>query len=176
MFAALEKFLEEEGLATLERELLVPLISNPRSGEMVKGHAIVLAELGLCSYRGQAVRDPDLFNGRHSKEVRAEHILWRMALTQELWGRVSGQEVFRAFASEGPERLPTTDSLVSATFSEDVARSHYEGSPTTRTRALLHQVLPVDRLFMTFIETRAMNERFREAEALLLGSPETTAF
>ena len=54
--------------------------SNPRSGELVKGHAIVLAELGLCPYRGKAVRDPSTFDGERSRARRAEHLVARLAL------------------------------------------------------------------------------------------------
>lgn len=38
------------------------------------------------------------------------------------------------------------------------------------------QAVEPDRLLMTFIETRAMNERFREAEAVLLADPAGRVF
>src|SRR5689334_4604792 len=47
LFAALDGFLAERGLAGMEREFSRVFVSNPGSGELVKGHAIVLAELGL---------------------------------------------------------------------------------------------------------------------------------
>src|SRR5215204_1769049 len=58
LFALLEDFLAGRGLAEMDRRFTETFVSNPRSGELVKGHAIVLAELGLCSYRGKIVRDP----------------------------------------------------------------------------------------------------------------------
>ena len=67
--------MEEQCLLTVERAVLRPLISNPRSGAMVKGHAIVLAELGLCPFNGRVVRDSTLFDDPYSKEARAEHLL-----------------------------------------------------------------------------------------------------
>ena len=36
----------ERGLAALDRDFTETFVSNPNSGELVKGHAIVLAELG----------------------------------------------------------------------------------------------------------------------------------
>ena len=59
-------------------------MSNPHSGEMAKGHAIVLAEMGLCPYSGKVVRDRALFAGDGAKERRRAHILLRLAFTQEL--------------------------------------------------------------------------------------------
>ena len=58
----------------------------------------------------------------------------------------------------------------------------YERNPNARvggedaSRALLRQVVPVERLFMTYLETAAMNDRFREAEAVLLFEPGAWAF
>ena len=42
--------------------------------------------------------------------------------------------------------------------------------------AIWRQRTPVDRLFMTFLETAAHNERFLEAEAILIGDPASPAF
>jgi len=33
---------------------------------------------------------------------------------------------------------------------------------------LMRQVVPIERVFMTFLETEAMNRQFHEAEAVLL--------
>jgi hypothetical protein len=163
--------LREHGLTTLEKDLLDPLISNPRSGEMVKGHAIVLAELGLCRYEGLVVRDPYLFDGVHSKQARAEHILWRMALAQEVWALADAATVYRVVSSDQGIQ-PAKTSLLSTTFSRAVADSHLAGGAARRHVKLQMRDLPLDRLFMTFIETEAMNSRFREAEALLVGGTE----
>ena len=41
---------------------------------------------------------------------------------------------------------------------------------------LARQRVPVSRLFMTFLETAAMNDRYREAEAALIGDPYNPVF
>ncbi len=166
-FGLVGEILGERGLAALERDLLDPLISNPRSGEMVKGHAIVLAELGLCRFDGQVVRDPHLFDGRGSKEARMEHVLWRMALTQEIWAHTSQRAVYRVVSSDAGIR-PATASLVSATLSEEVAKSHLAAGASRRQTTLMTRGLPLKRTFMTFLETEAMNAPFREAEAVVV--------
>jgi hypothetical protein len=169
-FRLTDALLADQGLAELEQELLGPLIGNPRSGEMVKGHAVVLAELGLCPYRGRVVRDSHLFEGSNSKEARRDHILWRMALTQEIWAKAHGPTVYRVVSSDH-DIEPTSPSLVSGTFSEAVAESHIGGGTTRRYSKLITRSLPLHKLFMTFLETESMNEPYREAEALFVGSP-----
>ena len=54
LYAALERCLANQQLTELDRRFCETMVSNPRSGELVKGHAIVLAELGLCRFEGTA--------------------------------------------------------------------------------------------------------------------------
>ena len=178
LFALLDGLVADRDVADLEQRFADAFVSNPRSGEFVKGHAIVLAELGLCPYRGKVVRDPGVFEGAGRKERRAEHLVARLAFTYELWSTVGDETVtlYRGAAVDGPLPERSSSSFVSATFSHDVAAAHFEGGPTTRTAVLWRQRVPVARLLMTFLETRAMNGRFREAEALLVGDPANRAF
>jgi hypothetical protein len=174
----LESLMEEAGLAALERSLAETYVSNPHSGEMVKGHAIVVAEMGLCPYSGKVVRDAALFEGQQAKELRRAHILLRLAFVHELMSFLSHEtvELYRGIAIEGSLSAPCPATLVAATFSRRVAMSHFEGGPTTNVAVLARQQVQVSRLFMTFIETQAMNEHYREAEAVLIGEPKNLAF
>jgi hypothetical protein len=171
LYGLLDEFLAEHALADIEAAFTSTFVSNPRSGEVVKGHAIVLAELGLSPYRGKVPRDPSLFAGAWSRARRAEHILRRLALTQAVLAHLGAEELtlYRAAAGDGPLPAPRPASLVSATFAREVAEAHFAGGPATRSAALWRELVPIERVLMTFLETRAMNERFREAEAVLLG-------
>ena len=178
LFTLLDEFVADREVADLERQFTGAFVSNPRSGEFVKAHAIVLAELGLCPYRGKVVRDPGVFEGAGSKSRRAEHLVARLAFTRELWAGI-GEEtatLYRGAAVEGPLPEPSPSSFVSATFSREVAEAHFEGGPATRTAVLWRQRVPITRLLMTFLETREMNRRFNEAEAVLIGDPGNRAF
>jgi hypothetical protein len=178
LFSLLEDAMARHDVAELERRFSTTFVGNPRSGEVVKGHAIVLAELGLCPYRGKIVRDPGLFDEPWSKARRAWHLIARLAFTQALWGALGREDavLYRGAAVEGGLSDPLPSSFVSATLSREVAMAHFEGGPTTQSAVLWRQRVPLGRLFMTFLETRAMNDRFREAEAVLLGDPANRAF
>jgi hypothetical protein len=122
--------------------------------------------------------DAHLFTEPWTKEQRAEHITTRLAFIHELWASWGSQTVtlYRGAAVDGPLAPRSPTSFVSATFSSDVASAHFEGGPTTQTAALWRQQVPISRLFMTFLETSAMSERFNEAEAILIGDPANRAF
>jgi hypothetical protein len=179
LMSLLEGFLAERGVSELDREFAQSFVSNPRAGEIVKGHAIVLAELGLCAYHGEMARDPDLLRAPWSREARRVHLIARLAFTRALWAfwDVDTVILYRAAAADAPfgeDRLG--DSFVSATFSSQVAEAHFEGGPSTVAAAMWRQRLTVDRVFMTFLETAALNERFLEAEAVLIADPANTLF
>lgn len=174
----LEGFLADRDLLALDRQFAERLVSNPGSGELVKGHAIVLAELGLCPYRGKVVRDPRLFDGPWAKPRRAAHLIARLAFMQVLWSTTNRARVAlsRGAAVDGPLAPRPSPSFVSATFSAAVAQAHFAGGPNTETAVIWRQSVPADRLLMTFFETPALGARFREAEAVLIGDPANPAF
>ncbi len=169
LFELAREYLRQRKLERMDSEFATIYVSNPHSGEHVKGHAIVLAELGLCRFEGKIIRDRKLFEGGWSKTRRAEHLLARLAFTQALWSRTRQPIfLFRGFSTaDSPDPRPA--SFVSATFSKTVAESHHPSS-------LRQQELPLDRLFMTFLETAAMNNPYQEAEAVLIGGEQLAPF
>jgi hypothetical protein len=173
-----EEYMAGRELGELERSFADAFATNPRSCEFVKGHAIVLAELGLCPYRGQIVRDRRVFDPPASRAQRAAHVITRLALMAELWSHwgIEAVTLYRGAAVDGPLRARAPASLVSATFAADVAQAHFNGGPTTQTAALWRQRLSVTRILMTFLETAALNRRFHEAEAVLIADPDNLAF
>lgn len=176
-FDALERFLGEAGLDELDEAFASRYVSNASAGELVKGHAIVLAQLGLGPYDGKVVRSPDLFAGEWTEERRAAHVVARLAFVRELFAPVSERvTLYRGLASERPFDLPSGASFVSATFDPVVAEAHFTGGQATVAAALYRQSVPIERLFMTYRETKAMNRQFAESEAVLLGDPASPLF
>jgi hypothetical protein len=168
-------YLAGRGLSDIDERLAATLVSNPRSGETVKAHALVLAALGLGAYEGPTLRDPEVIAGPDAESLRAEHLLVRLGLSQALWSRLGHEQLrlYRGAAVDGPWPTRTPTSFVSATFSRAVAESHFEGGGTA---VLWRQEVRIERVLMTFLETAALNRRFREAEVILLGAPDNRAF
>lgn len=179
IYAILDGYLRECDVADIEAQFVETFVSNPGSGEMVKGHAISLAELGLCPFFGTVVRDTALFHGRWSTQRRVRHLVGRMAFVQALFERTepASTPLFRGLnVAAGPLPAPRPSSFVSASFSIDVATAHFHAGQPTSTAILLRQPLPHHRLFMTFVETAALNRNYCEAEAVLIGDPSNLAF
>ena len=178
LYEELARYLAAQDLLDLDRRFCESLVSNPGSGELIKGHAIVLAELGLCRFEGTVVRDPGLFEEPWSRHRRAEHLIARMALVQELWASGVGQPLtlYRAAAVDGALSSNRPASFVSCTFSEQVADAHFAGGATTRSAVKWRQAVDTEHLLTTFLETEAFNDRFKEAEAVLIGDPSNPVF
>jgi hypothetical protein len=178
VWADLERYMTEVGLWDIEAAFAEQYVRNAESGELVKGHAIVLAEpLGLVPFHGKQVRDPALFAGSWSKDRRAEHILRRLAFVRALFTRfgLSSVVLYRGWSSPGVAQSRRR-SFVSATLSREIAMSHFNDRDPTSTGVLQRQAVPVERLFMTCLETAHMNRQFKEAEAVLLGGGEDALF
>lgn len=171
-------FLATQGLAEIELQFAERFVSNPSSGETVKGHRIVLADLGLVAYHGKVVRDPALFVEQWSREERAAHICARLGFVRAMFeaARLDRVTLYRGLSSEGALKPHPQRSLVSASFHREVAESLFEGGPATTTSVLYRQVVLVERVFMTYLETSAMNGAYLEAEAILLAEGANLAF
>ncbi len=170
LFDDVEAYLAEHDVAEVEARFSQQFVSNPGAGEIVKGHRIVLAQMGLVPYRDNIVRDPATFEGLWDRANRRRHILVRLGFVRALFARFADppRTIYRGMFLAGPVDLSRNRTFVSWTFSRAVAESHFDTAQPGARRMLQAQELPVDRVLMTFLETRAMNEQFHEAEAILL--------
>ena len=160
------------GLPDMDQQLAASYVSIPGSGDRVRAHLITAARLGLCGYHGKAIRDTSSLSGTWTEERRAAHIIIRTGFVQALWRRAArpGLMIYRGIGLQGSAELAASSgSLISATLSRAVAESHFNSEPCPAA-ALLRRQLPVERLFMTFVETSAMNDKYLEAEAVLFGN------
>ena len=175
LWADLQRYMTEVGLWDVEAAIAEQYVRNADSGELIKGHSIVLAEvLGLVPFHGKVVRDSQTFLGPWSKERRAGHIQHRLAFVRAVFHRLGLSSVilYRGWSAQVPREVRRS-SFISATFELDVAMSHFNQRDRASTGALFRQSVSVDRVFMSFLETAHMNRQFREAEAVLLrGRPD----
>lgn len=169
----LEKYMKELGLLELERRTAEQYLLNPYSEEWMKGMRIVLAQMGLVEYHGPGTRKADTFSGIGATELRRKYILARLGFVRAVFRRAGVEEVplFRGMSSEG-KFFAVPKTLLSATFSAETALSFgdiRQDSPA-RSAYVVKFTCPVDRLFMTFFETKEFSGRYKEQEAVVMYS------
>ncbi len=175
---ALESLMRAEDLFELEMDFVTAFASNPNAGEIVKGHRLVLAEMGLCRYTGPMLRDVTFLQAGWSAMRRRRHILLRMAFMQAMFDRLGLAEVplFRTIYSNQGLSAPRNTGFVSTTFNREVALALFEAAQQCRVASLLSQRVPANRVFMTYFETPALSAKYQEAEAVLLFDPDNPVF
>ena len=167
----LQEYMKTVNLSKIEEKTANLVALNPNSGEWIKGMEIVLAEIGLVPYHGKIPRTDDIFSGIGRKENRREYLINRLAFIQSYFSLFKLTEVvlYRGMSTEeGWLELPR--SLLSCTFKLEVAQafSDFVSENKYKNSYLLKMTCPVERLFMTFLETEALNRQYKEAEALVL--------
>jgi hypothetical protein len=168
-----EAYMADIGLGDIEVALTRAYVSNPYAGELVKGHAIVLAEHGLAGFSGTIVRDPMTFEGAWSRDRRFRHIAARLGLVRALFRRLDLGSVllWRGLAASDDIEIEHPRTFTSTSFSRAVAQSLADAGDERATSLVACRSVPAERVFMSYLETRAMNEQYLEAEAVLLASP-----
>jgi hypothetical protein len=174
----LESFMRERGHWEIERQFATTFASHPDSGEIVKGHEMVLAQLGLADYHGKIIRNPGIFEPPWTIHGRKEHILTRLAFVREVFtaAGLTAPTLYRGVWSESALTARPRGALFSATFSLPVAISLFGTAAHGGHAALYRQAVPIERVLMTYLETEALNQRFKEAEAVLIEDPSNLSF
>jgi hypothetical protein len=168
-------FMHEQGLAELEQITSEAYVLNPSSGEWFKGLEIVIAESGLKPYYGRVPRTGNVFTGIGEKRRRLDYVVARLTFMRGLFRLIKVREVilFRGMAAEGDWTVGPDRTFSSWTFSREVADSFasLESDSRFNHAYLLRRTFPIEKLFMTYLETRAMNNQYLEAEAVVLHDP-----
>lgn len=164
-------YMDSLGMGEMEWRTAENIVLNPSSGEWVKGMEIVLAEMGMVGYKGKVPRTRDIFDGPGSRRNRIAYLVGRLSFVRAFFKVLGIDEVvvYRGMSMAGQRPKPA-GALTSYTFSLRVARSFCDFDRRGRSREslLLKRTVPVKRLFMTYLETAAMNEEYKEAEAMVL--------
>jgi hypothetical protein len=167
----LKRYMASVGMEKIEKKTAGGVVLNPNSGEWVKGMEIVLAELGLVRYQSKVTRTQGVFEGLGEKEQRRRYLLHRLGFVRACFGLLGIQEITLYRGGKIEEgRIKPPSVFASYTFSLEVARSFCDFDRDSRFKQsyLIKRAIPVERVFMTYLETGAMNENYKEAEALVL--------
>jgi hypothetical protein len=175
---ALTSWLNRHDVLTLEQDFARQYVSNPHAGETIKAHRLALAELGLCPYEGRILRDRAELSGAKALPHRMRHICARLAFLRAAFTLLgtSHLKLYRTIYSDSPLSAQRNTGFISATFSFDVAQRFLKDGASKAHRALFSQMVPITRLFMTYLETPQMRATYSEAEVLLLLEPNASPF
>lgn len=169
---ALEEYMAIREVAEHERLTSETYVLNPFSGEWIKGMEIVLAEMGIKDFKGKTIRCSNLFEAAGDKDLRSRYLCSRLSFLRAIFTLLGKRDVtlFKGMAAEGPWQAGREKFFSSWTFSKTVAESFasFDADDIMTQSYLLKRTLPIGKLFMTSIETRAMSKRYREAEAVVI--------
>lgn len=166
-----KNYMKSVGLEEEEKITADTIVLNPNSAEWIKGMKIVIAEMGLVSFNGKIPRTNDIFKGIGDKKNRRRYIVNRLAFIRAYFSMLKINEVvlYRGMSNENDykEILRT---FLHCTFSLEVGKafSDFKRHSKYKISYLVKMTVPVEKLFMTYLETEAMNRQYKEAEALLL--------
>ncbi len=162
-------YMESSGLGEQEKLTSQTYVLNPFSGEWIKGLQITCAELGLREFTGTIPRTPDIFSGAGSKQLRLKYIIHRLAFVRAVFKSFGYRQVvlFRGMATEGNWQVDSHRFFSSWTFSKEVAESFISCNERGKHSYLLKRTFPIEKLFLTCVETAAMNRQYREHEAVV---------
>lgn len=170
----LTSYLTSRDLADIDQAVTSDYVSNPWAGDLVLGHLIVLAELGLGTLTARAPRDPESSPPAGTR-IGGQNTSWPgWASPRRCGTEPAATSCSTAGWHYTTDPRPQTARPQTLTTDLDVvppqvAGSHYQSSEATMA-TLYRQRLTPQQLFMTFLETTAMNRQFREAEAVLLAN------
>lgn len=175
---AFAAFINAKNLTPMEQDFVSAYVSNPNAGEMIKGHRMTLAHLGLCSYEGPELRDPALMEGDWTLSKGGAHVMARLAFMRALLSRcgLATLPLYRAIYGKGGLDQPRNTGFVSTTLNRDVADALFQSGQKTNAAALYWQEVTTDRVFMSCIETPALSARYNEAEVVLIFDASNSIF
>lgn len=170
LMSDLKAYMKSVGLDAMEEETASQMVLNPNS-EWIKGMTIILAEMGLVRYQNKIPRGNLIFEGTGAKALRRKYLVHRIAFVRAFFHKLAVNEVtiYRGMSTENEWQNFVEKSLTSWTFSLKVTMvfSDLEKANKYKNGYILKRTIPVEYLFMTYLETEEMNKQYKEAEAIL---------
>lgn len=127
----------------------------------------------MKEFTGTIPRTTDIFAGPGNKQLRKKYIIHRLAFVRVVFKSFGYREValYRGMAAEGNWQANSHRFFSSWTFSKEVAEAFSSSNERAKHSYLLKRTFPIENLFLTCVETAAMNRRYREYEAVVIHDP-----
>jgi len=175
------RYMKSVGMKAIEQRTAEIIVLNPNSGEWIKGMAIVLAEMGLVPYKDKIPRTRDIFEGLGKKDKRRNYLIHRLAFVRACFHLLDIKDVtlYRGMSTEQEwGKRASARIFISFTLNPKIAKAYcvFSRDSDFKHSYFLKRTFPVERLFMTYLETAAMNMQYKEAEAFVLYNKEDSIF
>lgn len=171
----LKHYMQTLEIGLLEENTAKQIVLNP-SSEWIKGMNIVLAEMGIVSYKNKIPRGEQIFQGMGDKDLRRKYLIHRIAFVRAYFHLLNITEVlvYRGMCTEGEWNNSHEKSLTSWTFNSEVALSfcNLDKNNKYKNGYILKRTIPIENAFMTYLETEEMNKQYKESEAILFFNKE----
>lgn len=173
---SLRGYLNEIGLINEDKIISKMIVSNPYSGEILKHLWMCLAKIGLSRYENRKLK---MLCNIPKEEVIVRYIISRMAFIRLLFLDSSIRQIttYRGVGSEyGWMIFPKAFSSWTTSYIVACDLAKIEDNDKTEISYLMKRKTKINEIFMTSIETVAMNQRYDEKEVLLFADPENGIF
>jgi hypothetical protein len=171
----LKDYMKTIEVELLEEKTTKQIVLNP-SSEWIKGMNIVLAEMGIVSYKNKVPRGEQIFQGMGQKDIRRKYLIHRIAFIRAYFSLLNITEVllYRGMCTEGEWNNSHEKSLTSWTFNLQAALSfcNLDKNNKYKNGYIFKRTIPIENLFMTYLETEEMNKQYKESEAILFFNKE----
>ncbi len=172
---AIKRFMSSLGLIHIEEKTTCGIVLN-LSSEWIKAIKIILAELGIVCYKNKVLRQASIFDEVGGKERATQYIINRIAFVRAYFKLLNIGEVvlYRGMATEKEWFNYYDKSITSWTFDLEVAMSFGDLSKASANKNgyVFKRLIPIENIFMTYLETEAMNKQYKESEAILFFNAE----
>ncbi|MCD2346717.1 hypothetical protein [Clostridium guangxiense] len=166
----IKRYMKSIEMDCIEEKTSSEIVLNPNS-EWLKGIKIILAKLGIVNYKNKILRDEKIFDNMGGEKRIIEYIINRIAYVRSYFKMLNIDEVilYRGMSTEREWINCYEKSLTSWTFSLEVALSFADLDKNNKYKNgyVIKRTVPIENIFMTYLETESMNKQYKECEAIL---------
>jgi len=156
--------------------------ASQSGGEIIKALQQTMAEMGLLNYYGKSMRDENIYKAI-SKDTLKNYIVNRLAFIRSFFDKVGIEKLtlYRGMSSEKGWK-PNYKSWSSWTPILHVANCHadFEAFGAHQNKStdsyLFKRTFSVEKIFMTYFETKGLNQQWKETEVIVIHDEDDRRF
>ncbi len=147
-------------------------------GEIIKALQQTMAEMGLLNYYGKSLRDRNILKTIR-KETFMKYVVHRLAYVRSFFSKIGLEKLilYRGMSSEKGWRSVSkpwsswTPILQIANCHADFEKYGAHQNKSTDSY-LFKRTFPIEKIFMTYFETKGLNQQWKETEVIVIHDEE----